>query len=91
MNYDGRWKLVRYSNGWSALFDIEEDPAEQHNRINDSECQEIRERLDRELVSQMLSSIYRANAEKQHNTDPFDTAFANGESGWQRLYPLPLQ
>lgn len=91
MNYDGRWKLVRYSNGWSALFDVEEDPAEQHNRINDPQCQEIRERLDRELASEMLSSIHRANAEKNHETDPFDTAFGNGESRWQRLYPQPLK
>ncbi len=90
MNYDGRWKLVRCSNGWGALFDVEEDPAEQYNRIEDPDCQSVRERLDRELAAQLLISIDRAHAEKNHDTDPFDPAFGDGQGGWNRVYPQPL-
>lgn len=90
MNFDGTWKLVRYTNGWSALFNIDEDPAEQHNRIHDDDCQEIRERLDRELTAHFLTSVTKAHAEKNHNTDWEDPVFANGEGGWQRVYPQPI-
>ena len=90
MCYDGIWKLARYSNGYAALFNTDEDPAEQHNRINDSACQEIRARLDALLNAQMLRSINRAHAEKNHNTDWVDPDFAAGAGCWQRVYPQPI-
>ena len=35
MIYDGRWKLCKYATGEQVLFDLEEDPSEQHNRLDD--------------------------------------------------------
>tara|TARA_Y100000588_G_scaffold264733_1_gene279512 strand:- start:818 stop:2266 length:1449 start_codon:yes stop_codon:yes gene_type:complete len=90
MNCDGSWKLVRYTNGWSALFNVDEDPGEQLNRIHDADCQEIRERLDRELTTWYLSSIAKAHEEKNHQTDWEDPVFAKGEGGWKRIYPQPI-
>jgi arylsulfatase len=90
MIYDGTWKLARYNNGWGALFNVVDDPAEQHNRIDDADCQDTRERLDAELTRQFLSSISKAHAEKNHNTDWEDPAFAKGEGGWNRVYPQPV-
>lgn len=87
MIYDGTWKLARYNNGWSALFNITEDPAEQCNHIDDPECQAIREKLDTILARQMLSSITKAHAEKNHATNWLDPDFARGEGAWQRVYP----
>ena len=91
MIYDGRWKLARYSNGWGALFNIIEDSAEQRNRIDDPDCQDIRKKLDAELTQQFLSSITKAHAEKNHNTDWEDPLFAKGEGGWKRAYPQPVR
>ena len=89
MCYDGTWKLARYGNGYAALFNTDEDRAEQNNRIDDPACQEIRARLDARLNAQMLRSINRAHAEKNHHTDWEDSAFAAGSGRWQRVYPQP--
>ncbi len=51
----------------------------------------IRERLDRELTAYFLTSIAKAHAEKNHNTDWEDPAFARGEGDWQRVYPHPIR
>ena len=34
MAFDGRFKLVKYGNGNSGLFDLQEDPVEQHNLVD---------------------------------------------------------
>ena len=90
MCYDGTWKLARYGNGYAALFNTDEDRAEQNNRIDDPACLEIRARLDARLNAQMLRSINRAHAEKNHHTDWEDSAFAAGSGRWQRVYPQPI-
>jgi arylsulfatase A-like enzyme len=90
MIYDGTWKLARYNNGWGSFFNIQDDPAEQHNRIDDPGCQAIREQLDAELTRQFLSSITKAHAEKNHGTDWEDPVFAKGDGGWKRVYPQPI-
>ena len=90
MNYEGTWKLARYANGYGALFNIDEDPAEQTNRIDDADCQEIRSTLDAQLTAHMLGSINRAHAEKNHQTSWEDPVFCQGEGGWHRVYPQPI-
>ncbi len=90
MNYEGTWKLARYTNGYAALFNVDEDPAEQHNRIDDPECRELRSKLDSELSARMIRSINLAHAEKNHNTSWEDPVFCKGEGGWNRVYPQPV-
>jgi arylsulfatase len=90
MNYDGEWKLARYSNGYAALFNIIEDPAEQNNRIDDPASQKIRSKLDAELNARIIRSINLAHAEKNHSTSWEDPAFCQGEGQWNRIYPQPV-
>ena len=40
MNYDGEWKLAKYASGDVMQFNVKDDPAEQINRIDHSDCQE---------------------------------------------------
>lgn len=88
MNYDGEWKLAKYSSGEVMLFNVKDDPGEQDNRIEDPDCQEIYRKLDGELTAHMLRSINLAHAEKQVNASWEDDGF--GAEGWQRTYPQPL-
>jgi arylsulfatase A-like enzyme len=88
MNYDGEWKLAKYSSGEVMLFNVKEDPGEQNNRIGDPECQEIYRQLDGELSSHMLRSINLAHAEKLVNASWEDDDF--GAGGWKRTYPQPI-
>ena len=90
MSYDGTWKLARYATGYGALFNVDDDPAEQNNRIDDPDCQEIRDRLDSELNAHMIRSINLANAEKNHQTSWEDPLYCAGESQWNRVYPQPI-
>ena len=88
MNYDGEWKLAKYASGDVMLFNVTEDPAEQINRIDHSDCQEIRQQLDTELTTMMLRSITQAYSEKRVGTSWTDLEF--GAGGWQRTYPMPI-
>ena len=90
MNYDGSWKLARYSNGYAALFNVDEDPGEQNNRIDDSECQDSRSRLDAELTTRIIESINASHIEKAHQTSWEDPVFCQGEGRWNRVYPNPI-
>ncbi len=90
MNYDGCWKLARYSNGYAALFNVDEDPGEQNNRIDDPECQDSRSRLDAELTTRIIESINAAHIEKAHQTSWEDPVFCQGEGRWERDYPNPI-
>ena len=85
---DGTWKLSKYTTGTVQLFNIQEDPGEQNNRINDPACWPIFRQLDTELTAQLLKSITAAHAEKDVHTSWEDMNFAQG--GWQRQYPQPL-
>jgi len=89
MHFDGEWKLAKYASGDVMLFNVREDPGEQHNRIDDADCQKIARRLDAELTAEMLRSINLANAEKLVGTSWADERFA--ERGWQRTYPQPIK
>ena len=90
MSYDGTWKLAKYDNAAAMLFNIERDPKEQNNLIEDPECQGVSHRLDSELTSEILRSITRAHADKNHDTGWEDMAFAQGGGNWNRRYPQPL-
>ena len=89
MNTDGVWKLAKYATGDVMLFNVEEDPGEQHNRAEDPSCQEVLRRLDAELTVETMRSIVSANSEKGVGTDWADPSFA--KTGWERTYPLPIR
>jgi arylsulfatase A-like enzyme len=87
MHFDGEWKLVKYTSGATLLFNLLEDPKEQHNRIDDPACLPVYRRLDAELTGQILNSIHAGHAEKKvaHNLLFNDEEF--GQKGWHRSYP----
>jgi arylsulfatase A-like enzyme len=88
MNYDGQWKLSKYTTGVVQLFNVKDDPGEQNNRVDDPECFEIFRRLDAELTAQTMRSITAAHSEKLVNTSWDDLEFGRG--GWKRTYPQPI-
>ncbi len=88
MNYDGEWKLSKYTTGVVQLFNVKEDPGEQNNRVDDLECFKIFRKLDAELTAQTMRSINAAHAEKLVNTSWEDLEFGRG--GWKRTYPQPI-
>jgi uncharacterized sulfatase len=50
---DGRYKLSINLNGTDELYDLEQDPLELENRIEDSELSSIRDNLHDELLNEM--------------------------------------
>ena len=90
MVYDGEWKLAKYASGEVLLFNVQEDPGEQNNRLTDPGCQGVYRRLDAELTQYLLRSVDAANNEKKvaHTMLAFDEAF--GQPGWNRTYPQSI-
>jgi arylsulfatase A-like enzyme len=88
MIFDGVWKLAKYATGDLHLFNLAEDPQEQHNRVRDPACAERYLALDVQLTQAIMQAIVAANADKALDTgnswwgDP-----DYGKQGWQRAYP----
>ena len=89
MNYDGRFKLHRYRSGEALLFDIQNDPQEQQNLLDDPDHAETRHRLETELFTEVMTSIEAASQDRlaQHGDMSQDPGF--GRESWQRTYPHP--
>lgn len=80
-----RWKLVRYTNGAEALYDLSNDPDEQHNVIDKSG--DIRRNLDIELNRCLLSGMQAANADKRVPQVKSEPSSAFNTRHWVRPYP----
>ena len=89
MNYDGRFKLHRYKSGEALLFDIENDPQEQVNLLDESSYLGVRHRLESELFAEVMSSIEAASQDRlaQHGDMSQDPGF--GRESWAREFPHP--
>lgn len=90
MAYDGRWKLAKYATGEHLLFDLENDPQEQRNRIGDPDAQEMRFRLDQALIQEIMRSVVQSYADRRVYTVDKSGDRDFGKEGWQRPYPQPL-
>lgn len=91
MIYDGEWRLSRYGSGDALLFNIKDDPDEQHNLFNDNKYLEIRNRLDTELTRAIMRSVARANHDQIVYTKDLSQQPLFGREGWQRPYPKPFE
>ena len=89
MAFDGRWKLAKYNTGEQHLFDLLNDPQEQHNRIADPAAAGELRRLDDELTRQLMRSLQESHhPERVYRVDlAQDPIF--GKEGWQRPWPRP--
>jgi arylsulfatase A-like enzyme len=91
MLYDGTWKLVKYATGDVHLFNLADDPHEQHNLIHDEQHRQKLLAMDIQLTQEIMRSIVAANQEKAVDTgnslwsDP-----EYGKRGYQRTYPYPI-
>ncbi|MBN98478.1 MAG: hypothetical protein CME16_04410, partial [Gemmatimonadetes bacterium] len=87
MHLEDEWKLVKYACGDTLLFNLLEDPLEQHNRVDDPACLPVYRRLDGVLTAQILDSVHAGHGDKKvaHNLLCYDEDF--GRKGWRRPYP----
>lgn len=91
MNFDGTYRLHRYSTGEALLFNMVEDPDEQQNLLNDPAHQEIRNRLESELTVEIMRSMTDAfQPSRVYSGNSMWSSPEFGSRGWQRQYPQPV-
>lgn len=83
----GPYKYCRYHNGVNVLFDIEKDPTEQVNLIDDPLYKDVVKELDQIMIKEIFSSILAANDDKVVNRGGIVGEGPFGERGWKRTYP----
>jgi arylsulfatase A-like enzyme len=88
MLFDGQWKLCKYVDG-QHLFNLEEDPTEQHNRACDPSCADIMQRLDTQLTAEIMRSVGEAFFPQSVYTFSHSSNPDFGRVGWHRDYPMP--
>ena len=89
MNFDGRYKLHKYSSGEVFLFDISEDPDEQNNLANSLKHRKIVERLDRELTHKIMESVSFSMHDRLGQPGDMSQSDKFGLEGWSRPWPHP--
>jgi arylsulfatase len=87
MAYDGRWKLCKYATGEQHLFDLDSDPTEQHNLIEDPAAFNELRRLDDALTRELMRSTALAQHAQKVDTSEMSQNTTFGKEGWQRPYP----
>ena len=89
--FDGRHKLSKYSSGDVHLFDLSEDPQEQHNLAGDPGHAQIQSQLDIELTQAIMASMGTISEPHRvyHRDLSQQTDF--GREGWIRPFPRKLQ
>ena len=84
---DESWKLSRYKNGLSTLFDIEADPLEQTNLLLDPDFADIRNHMEAELTKTLMESLVQGHQEKSYPYMTLTPDHAGHHRNWQRPYP----
>ncbi len=89
---DKRYKLCRYTNGLTALFDLETDPREQNNLIDKPETMAIQAELDKILTKELMDGLIDGHMDKfveeaRNLADPVNLDKNYGRPGWHRPYP----
>lgn len=82
---DDAWKLARYRNGVTTLFNLRDDPQERRNLAYRDGHGEALRRLDAILQGEVLRSIGAGHGDKVVVTHDQDPAF--GLPGFRRAYP----
>ena len=88
MLFDGNWKLCKYPQG-AHLFNLHQDPGEQHNRVRDPECADIFHRMDTQLTEEIMRSSDEATFSGRISTISHSSNPDYGRLGWERTYPMP--
>jgi arylsulfatase A-like enzyme len=85
------WKLCKYAGGGSLLFNLYEDPTEQHNLAGESGYAEVCHRMDAELTTAIMDSIDLSHADKRVYTSTLSGSQEFGRPGWPRVYPMDIR
>ncbi len=91
MNFDGQYKLHKYSTGEVLLFDMEHDPQEQRNLATIDDYQNVLRRLDAELTAHVMESVQDSWHDRLAQNGDMSQDPAFGREGWQRPWPHPPQ
>ena len=83
----GKWKYCRYFNGVKMLMDMEADPDEVNNRIDDPACAGVIKEMNELMEQQIDISIQFSNNEKLVDRGGLCGEGAFGEHFWKRTYP----
>ncbi len=89
----GAWKLTRYANGVQELFNLEEDPQEQTNRLGDESLKSLVVELNDLLWKDLFEGTTGASQDIALRSEiPMyqDPAFSR-RGGWKRTYPEKLK
>ena len=84
---DERWKLSRYKNGLSTLFDVEADPLEQNNLLLDPDFADIRNQVEAELTKSLMEGLVQGHQEKSYPYMTLTPDHDGHHRNWQRPYP----
>ena len=87
MAFDGTWKLVKYAQG-AHLFNLDEDPQEERNRIADADCASEARRLDASLTTEMMRSMDESHFPGRIASSGNSSSVSFGRPGWERAYPM---
>lgn len=87
---DGTYKLSKYATGEYLLFNLREDPTEQHNLYHNPDYGKVLNRLDTELVRYVMQSMRVAQEDRRVYTSDLSQRPSFGREGWQRPYPRKL-
>jgi arylsulfatase A-like enzyme len=90
MNFDGRYKWVKYAGGEQMLFRLDTDPQEVEDLADTDVGRQIARRLDGELTTRMMRSMQAAHSERLIAHEPLWDSPAFGQRGWQRSYPQSM-
>ena len=88
MIYDGQWKLCKHASGEVLLFNLSEDPNEQHNLMK--EIADIRKSMPdwiAELTREIMNSMALSHESKRVYSKDLAGNPAFGKEDWQRPYP----
>ena len=89
--YDGKWRLAKYATGEAVLFDIEADPQEQHNLIDDPAHQSIYRQMDATLTHEVMRRSRQAFDPQRVYVTDLSQSNSFGREGWVRPYPRSVQ
>ncbi|NJN83522.1 MAG: sulfatase-like hydrolase/transferase [Caldilineaceae bacterium] len=91
MLYQGMWKLAKYSTGEALLFNLFDDPDEQHNLIDDPAHRQRFREMDALLTQEIMQAMVLSHHDKRvYSKESLSGDPAFGRRGWLRTYPQPL-
>ena len=90
MWFDSTWKLCKYPQG-VHLFNLTDDPDEQHNLAYDPQAAEVFHRMDAELTAEIMRLTDEAFFPQHIHTYSYSSSPDFGRVSWERTYPMPWE